>query len=141
MNAAERWITNAEVHARENTHIKDYYRQIEDNMRSLIARERGTPNSVARSQFSVKVTQGNISGMQVDLHVNYLWDRSIGDTGREIDRQLASYPADCDRRLDLQTRGAAAQAIDAWQAVCQQVQAERAKSEPLYAHIMAQRGE
>jgi hypothetical protein len=77
----------------------------------------------------------------VDLQVDQMWDRTIGDSGKGLSRQFASYPADCNNRKELKKRGATGAAIDAWQSACQRAQAEKAKFEPFYRRIMEQRGE
>lgn len=141
VQSAEKWMADAQLHAGRIPGVKDYYRKLEDNMRSMIARERTSPNSVARSQLSVQVNQGDATGTQVDIQIQQTWDLNIGGAGRELSRQFASYPTDCNNRKELQKQGATSAAIDTWQSTCQQVQAEKAKFEPFYKRIMEQRGE
>jgi hypothetical protein len=138
---AERWIANAELHAQRIPGVKDYYQKLENKMRSLVARERATPNSVAKGQISVSVSQGDVAGTQTDIQVDQTWDRTIGDTGRNLRNEFATYPSDCGIRKELQKRGATGQAIEAWESACQEAAAERAKFEPVIKRIMEQRAE
>ena len=55
-------MANAETRAQRIPGVKDYYRRIESEMRSLVARERAPSNSVARTQISVRVIQGKYRG-------------------------------------------------------------------------------
>jgi hypothetical protein len=141
IQSAEKWISNAQLHAGRIPSVKDYYRKLEDNMRSAVTRERSTSNSVARGQLSVQVNQGDVAGTQADVQVQQTWDLSIGDAGRELSRQFASYPTDCTNRKQLQERGATGQSVDTWQSACQQAQAEKTKFELSYRRIMEQRRE
>jgi len=137
---AEQWISNAELHAQRIPNAKDDYEKIENKMRQLIARERSTANSVARSQISVMVIQGDVQGTQVDLQVDQLWDQSIGDSGININQKLASYPTSCGAE-EFQKVNVNPNAIRNWESACHGVQTERAKFEPIYKHIMEQRAD
>jgi hypothetical protein len=141
IRSAEQWISNAELHAQKIPRVKDYYRQLEDKMRSLVARERRTQDSVDRSQISVMVDQGDVAGTQSDLQVNQTWDLSIGDSGQNLSRIFASAPSNCGASGELQKRGATRQAEEAWESACRTVLAERLKFEPIYKRVMEQRAD
>jgi hypothetical protein len=141
VQSAEQWISNAELHAQRIPAVKDYYRKIENEMRSLVTRERGTPNSVARSQISVMVNQGDVAGTQADVQVDQMWDLSIGDSGQNLSRIFANSPSNCDTPGELQKRGATPQSAETWQAACQQALTERLKFEPVYKRVMEQRAD
>ncbi len=65
---ADKWIANAELHADRIPRVKAAYEEIENHMRSLVAQERSAPSgSVARTQISVMVGQGDIFGGQTDI--------------------------------------------------------------------------
>jgi hypothetical protein len=74
VNSAEQWMSNAQVHAQRIPNARAMYQQIESRMRTLLVREHSTANSVARSQISVMVNQGDIAGNQVDIDVDQVWD-------------------------------------------------------------------
>jgi hypothetical protein len=80
--------------------VKEYYGKIEDKMQQLIARERGT--SIARSQVSIAVNQGEIAGSQLDINVEQVWDFTIGDSGRNLSKTFAEQPSTCGTSEELQ---------------------------------------
>jgi hypothetical protein len=137
---AEKWISYAELHVQRIPGVMDHYQKIEDRMRSLVASERASSNSVRRIQMSVNVIQESVAGNQADFQVNQMWDRTIGDAGRTLSQSFASLPLNCDS-IELKKYGATSQAIAEWQNTCQQAQAERGKFEPSFKHIMERRAE
>jgi hypothetical protein len=141
IQSAERWISDAELHVQRIPGVKDRYRKIEDQMRFLVERERAAPNSVARGQLSVDVSQGNIAGTQTDIQVNQTWDFTVGDVGRSLRRTFASFPANCGASSELKKRGASPESIAAWKGACEQVISERTKFEVALNRIMAERAE
>ena len=110
-------------------------------MRSLIAQERATRDSVARSQISVAVMQGEIAGGQVDIDLNQIWDIDIGNSGSNLDSRFRNWDANCGSAEQLQMRGATAQLSEEWESACQATLAERAKFTPIYKRIIEQRAE
>jgi hypothetical protein len=140
IQGANRWLQNAELHAQRIPGVKDYFRKLEDQMRSLIARERATSNSVVRSQISVEVAQRDVQGTQADVQADQMWDQIV-DAGRDLSRQLASCPSSCGTPEEFQKRGATSRAIEVWEAICRQAHEERARFEPVFNRIMAERAE
>jgi hypothetical protein len=138
IKSAEMWISSAEKHARKLPGVKEYYRNLEDQMRLLVAKERSTPDSVSRSQMFVAVNQKSVVGTQADLEVGQTWDRTIVDTGRNLKNKLVR-PVDCDRRKEFKKRGATSETIDVWERACQQLDAERAEFEVAFTKIMQER--
>jgi len=136
---AENWIANAEAHAQRIPNAKSDYDKIESQMRSLVGRERETPDSVTRSQIVVAVTQADISGEQVDIQVQQVWDIGIGESGSQLEKDFKGWDGNCGTDQDLRKRGATDRAISAWDQACKQVIAERAKFEPIYRHMSEQR--
>ncbi|MFI5110077.1 MAG: hypothetical protein ACHP78_14720 [Terriglobales bacterium] len=91
VQSAEKWIGNAELHADRIPRVKAAYEKIENQMRSLVAQERSEPyGSVARTQISVMVGQGDIAGGQTDIEVSQIWDFGIEEPGTGLykDHQL-----------------------------------------------------
>src|SRR6266853_3203665 len=66
---AESWSTSSNLHASKMPGIEENYRHIENQMDSLIKRERSTVNGVDRSQLAVAVSQGDVAGSQFDIQV------------------------------------------------------------------------
>lgn len=142
VSTAGAWISDAELHAERIPAVEDQLRRIENQMHSLVARERMTPNTVARSQLSVAVSQLEVNGTQADLQINQLWDLTIGDSGKRIDRMFGDYSWNCDRSSELlQRKGATVQNADEWQNACQQALSERNKFQPVFEKIMKQRAD
>jgi len=110
-------------------------------MQSLVATERTTPNSVARSQISVTVNQADIAGEQVDIDVNQVWDINIGDTGTRLKDEFAKWDGKCGESTELQKRGASAESAEAWESACKLASAEREKFYPIFKRMMEQRAE
>jgi hypothetical protein len=110
-------------------------------MRSLVGRERQTLDSVIRSQIAVAVTQEDISGEQVDIQVQQVWDIGIGESGSQLEKDFTGWDGNCGTDQELRKRGASDRAISAWDQACKQVIAERAKFEPIYRHILEQRAD
>jgi hypothetical protein len=110
-------------------------------MQSLVATERTTPNSVARSQISVTVNQADIAGEQVDIDVNQVWDINIGDTGTRLKDEFAKWDGKCGESTELQKRGASAESAEAWESTCKLTLSERKKFGPIFRRMMEQRAE
>jgi hypothetical protein len=138
---AEAWKSNAELDAQKIPTVKGYFQNIEDRMTRLVAKERISANSVARSQISVAVIQGEVAGTQADLQVDQLWDRSIGDPGRQLQQALANYGSACSTREDFRSRGATKEAVDQWESACKGANEEHARFEPIFKQITDQRAE
>jgi hypothetical protein len=135
------WISNSELHAQRIPAVKDYYQKLENKMRSLVAQERATPDSVTRSQISVALTQADVTGTQSDLQVNQLWDQTIVSSGQNLAKLFANYPSNCPSPTDLQGRGATLQTAEEWYGACQQVVSERTKFQPAFSSIIEVRSE
>jgi hypothetical protein len=127
---AERWISFAELHSQRIPGVKDYYRKLESTMQSLVASERETSNGVAKAQMKAEATQRNVAGQQTDMQVDQMWDRTIGDSGRNLTRIFGDLPPNC-ASDELRKYGATAQAINTWQTACQQARAERERFDPI----------
>jgi hypothetical protein len=138
---AERWIANAEQHAERISNAKASYERIESQMKLLVAKERATSNSVARSQISVAVTQGDIAGEQVDIQLQQIWDIGIGDSGTKLAKGFTGWDGNCSTSQVLHRLGPTTSAIEAWNEACKQLVAERARFEPIYRRLSEQRGE
>jgi hypothetical protein len=136
---AEKWMSNAELHALRITRVQDTYEKIEHQMQSLIARERVTLDSVTRAQISVEVNQGDIAGDQTDIQVDQTWDFAITDAGSDIHSTFGRWDGNCQGSEEFRKRGATAQSIESWQTSCNQTLLERAKFEPIFKRIMGQR--
>lgn len=142
VQSAEKWIGNAELHADRIPRVKAAYEKIENQMRSLIAQERSEPSgSVARTQISVVVDQGDVAGGQTDIEVNQIWDFGIEEPGTGLYRDFTNWEGDCGNPDQLRNRGAASQSIEAWESICKQALAEREKFMPIYKRIMEQRAQ
>lgn len=136
---AEEWISNAELHAQTIPRIKDYYQKVESDMRSRVARERATPNPVARGQISVGVSQEDVLGAQADVQVHQQWDLTILDSGQHLSEMLGRPPI-CGSS-ELQQQLAAPQSAVAWTSACQQALSEKARFDPILKSIIDQRAE
>lgn len=134
---AEVWIANAELFARKIPEAKGRYRQIEDRMQSLIAAERNTGDSVARSEISVTVTQGDLAGGEIDLAVNQAWDINLEGDGTSLNREFAGWNGSCENTSDLHQR-ASAQSIQDWEQACKQASVERDGFLPIFKDIRRQ---
>ena len=138
---AEQWVANAELHAQRIPGVKTRYQEIERKMQSLIATERATHNSVTRSQISVTVNQGDITGEQVDIHLDQVWDINIGEPGTRLRNEFAKWDGKCGESAELKKHGASAQSAEAWESACKQALGEREKFDPIFKRIMEQRAE
>lgn len=138
---AERWITNAEQYAQRIPAVKTRYQEIESRMQFLVAKQRETPDSVARSQISVTVGQGDISAGQVDTDVDTLWDLNIVNSGSDLYLAFDKWDGKCGTPNELRSRGASAQAAQAWQTACHEALAERRTFQAAFRQIMTQRNE
>ncbi len=141
VSTVEAWISNAELHAQRIPAVEDQLQKIENQMHSLVARESMTLNSVTRSQLSVAVSQLGVNGTQADLQLNQLWDLTIGDSGKRIERGFGDYPSNCDRSAEFQRKGATVQNAEEWQSACRQALSERIKFQPVFEKIMEQRAD
>jgi len=135
VQTSEQWRSNAELHAERIPAAKGYYREIETKMQSLVRQERVANNSVAKSQISLQVIQGNLMGMQADLQLNQLWDQTIGNAGEILSKTFDSCPADCNVPRVVENGHANPQAVQAWENACQQMVAEREKFKPVFNRI------
>jgi len=138
---AEQWISNAELHEQRIPKAKQYYRTIEDRMRSLVQRERGTPDPIGRSEISYKVNEGDYAGDQIDFQIEQLWDQEIGDGGRNLKDEFAKFPSACGGTDEFTKRGADLPTVETWKAACQQASDEREKFDPIFKRIMEQRAD
>jgi hypothetical protein len=138
---AENWIANAKAHAERIPNAKTDYDRIEKQMISLVARERTASDPVTRSQIAVAVTQADIAGEQVDIQVQQVWDIGIGESGSNLEKNLAGWDGSCGTDQQRRKQGATDQAISEWDQVCKQVVAERAKFEPIYKSMSERRAE
>ena len=77
-------------------------------MQSLVATQQETSDSVARSQISVTVGQGDITGGQLDTDVDTLWDLNIVDSGSRIYLDFDKWDGKCGTARELELRGARA---------------------------------
>jgi hypothetical protein len=138
---AENWIANAEAHAQRIPIAKADYDKIENQMRSLVGRERQTLDSVTRLQIAVAVTQADIAGEQVDIQVQQVWDIGIGESGSQLEKNFTGWDGNCGTDQELRKQGATNRTIATWDQACKQVVAEQAKFEPIYRHLSEQRAD
>jgi hypothetical protein len=138
---AERWILNAELYAQRIPTVKSRYEEIESRMQFLVAKQRETRDSVARSQISVTVGQGDISGGQLDTDVDTLWDLNIVNSGSDLYLAFDKWDGKCSTPNERRTRRASTQAAQAWETACKQALAERPKFQVAFKRIMTQRNE
>lgn len=137
---AESWIMTADAHAQKIPGIKDYFEKLDTRMRSLVKKEKTTFNAVERGQIAVAVNQSNIEGNQADLQIDQLWDRTIGDSGRNLENGFSSFKdSTCGPLVQYTKRGVTQEAIQTWHGVCQQLLVERDKFDPIFKRIMDQR--
>ena len=142
VQSAEEWIESAGLHADRIPGVKATYEKIENQMRSLVAQERSAPyGSVARTQISLMVGQGDIAGGQTDIEVNQVWDFEIEEPGTGLYRNFTNWDGKCGNADELRSRGASPQSIEAWESSCKQAIAEREKFVPTYKRIMEQRSQ
>ncbi|MFI5088619.1 MAG: hypothetical protein ACHP7P_01000 [Terriglobales bacterium] len=139
VQSAEKWIGNAELHADRIPRVKAAYEKIENQMRSLVAQERSEPyGSVARTQISVMVGQGDIAGGQTDIEVSQIWDFGIEEPGTGLYKDFTNWDGNCGSPDQLRGRGATPQSIEAWESGCKQALAGREKFIPIYKRIVEQ---
>jgi hypothetical protein len=138
---AERWIVSAELYAQRIPTVETRYQEIESRMQSLVSKERETPDSVARSQISVIVGEGDISGGEVDADVDTLWDLNIVNSGSDLYLAFDKWDGKCGTSTELRTRGESAQAAQAWETACHEALTERPKFQAAFRRITAQRNE
>jgi hypothetical protein len=138
MLKAENWISNAELHVQRIPRVKDAYEKIEHRMQLLVDRERVTLDAVTRSQISVEVGQGDITGDQTDIQVGQIWDITIGYEGSDLHKTFASWDGNC-QVSDFQRRGATAESIAAWQSGCEGALKERRKFEATLKRVTDER--
>jgi hypothetical protein len=136
---AEKWIAGAELHAERIPQVKNYYQNIEEQMRSLIARQRVTSNTVTRSQFAVAVNQADVAGTQADVQVHQTWDIGIGDEGQSLIKVFATAPSHCEDWKELQDRGATLEAAQLWESACKDTVLELEKFGSAFKRITDQR--
>lgn len=138
---ADNWIANAEMHASRIPAAEAQYDNIEGQMRALVAREKASPNAVARTQISVAVIQGDVAGGQVDIQLEQIWDIGIANSGSSLSKEFTEWDRNCGTRDQLQKRGASSHAIDEWEGACKQALVEREKFIPIFKRTMEQRSE
>jgi hypothetical protein len=109
-------------------------------MDALVNRERVTANPVARSQISVAVTQGEVSGTQADVRVNQVWDDVVA-SGSKIGKTLAKIPASCPSIADLQANGAEQALAQTWEAACVRAVEEKTKFNESYERAASARAD
>ena len=141
VNNAERWSTNAELYAQRIPVVRSRYQEIESKMQFLVAKQRETPDSVARSQISVTVGQGDITGGQVDTDVDTLWDLNIVNSGSDLYLAFDKWDGKCGTPVELRNRGASSQSAQAWETACHEALAARPKFQAAFRRIMEQRNE
>jgi hypothetical protein len=110
-------------------------------MNWLVARERRTSDTVARSRIAVAVMQGNIAGGQVDIQVQQVWGIAIGEPGSKLESDFTGWDGNCGTDQQLRMRGATDQAIAEWDQACKQVVATGAKFQPIYKQMSEQRAD
>jgi hypothetical protein len=140
VSRSEAWIANAQLHAQRLPNVKARYEQIEARMRSMVAAERTTADSVQRAQISVAVGQGDIAGGQVDIEINQIWDLAIENEGSNLSRDFGSWDGSCAEPTDLHQR-ASAKSIESWERACREAAVEREKFIPAFKRVMQQRSE
>jgi hypothetical protein len=128
------------LHARRIPNVKAYYSKLENEMQTLVERQRHTADSVSRGQLSVAVVQRDVTGSQVDIEVNQTWDSAVGDAGRNLSNAFG-HLLKCTRSAELRRRGATEQAIATWETACQQAMLERTKFDPVFRRVMDQRSQ
>jgi hypothetical protein len=138
---AEKWIANAEAHAGRIPNAKADYGKLENQMRSLVERERRTLDSVTRSQIAVAVTQTDIAGEQVDIQIQQIWDIGIGESGTKLEKEFTDWDGNCGTDQELRKQGATTESAEAWHKACRDVLAERAKFGPIYRRISDERAD
>lgn len=137
----ESWIANSELHAGRIPNAKAAYTKVEDQMRLLVAQERGTADPNARIQISLQVGQGDLAGGQIDLQIDQIWDINIDSPGKDIKQRFTNWTANCGTEEELVKRGASRQAINSWLDSCRRMREERIKFEAAYSRIMEQRAD
>ena len=136
---AESWMSSAKSHSQKIPNVRSYYQQIDDKMAALVKRERGTFNSVAKSQIAVAVDQGALAGDQLDMNVDQVWDYSVANAGTDINRALSKWAEDCGTKQVPRRGSPSTEAAQAWESACKQAVAEREKFVPVFQEIMEQR--
>src|SRR5579872_6971670 len=87
----EKWIVNAELHSSRIPNAKTEYDGIEAAMRSLLERERHTLDANTRAQIALRIQQGDLAGERLDMQLDQIWDRSIGDPGAALDNTFTRW--------------------------------------------------
>ena len=141
VETAEAWIAAAESHAKEISDIKSRYQEIEERMQSSIATERATKTRDARGQISVKVSQDDIAGTEIDTEVNRQWDLGIAESGAALNGEFSKQNGKCTEAAELKKQGATADSAEMWETACKRVSVERDKFIPIFKHMMEQRAE
>jgi hypothetical protein len=138
---AAAWISNAKLHEQRIPKAKEYYQKLEDQMRSLVSRERRASDPDSRSAIGIDVRQSDEAGDQTDIEIDYLWDTTIGNDGKSIADAFANGPLSCEVTNEYLKRGAEQQVVENWKTACQQALAERDKFGPIFKRIMEQRAD
>ena len=137
---AQKWTVEADTHARRLPRAKEALATISAKMESLLRRQRETRESVARSQVSVAVSQGDVAGVSADSQIDGVWDAFI-QSGNFIAKSLASFPNDCGTAGQLESRGATPAVIDNWLKACRGVLEEGPTFTAAFTHAEAARME
>jgi hypothetical protein len=132
------WIADAELHAQRLPTVRARYQQIEQQMESLVAKQRNTIDSVTRGQISVAVNQGDVAAAQVDIEVDQLWDLNIVSAGSDLNRVFVQWNGQCDLPAETR-RHANPQLRQTLEVYCKQALEERDTFIPTLQRIMEQR--
>jgi hypothetical protein len=130
-----------EAHAGRIPNAKADYGRLENQMRSLVERERRTFDSVARSQIAVAVTQADIAGEQFDIQIQQIWDIGIGESGTKLEKEFTDWDGHCGTDQELRKQGASTQTTETWDEACREVLAERAKFGSIYRRMSDERAD
>jgi hypothetical protein len=141
VNDAENWITNAELHSSRVPNAKTEYDRIETAMHSLLERERQTLDANRRVQIALQIQQRDLAGERLDMELDQIWDRGIGDPGAGLENTFTRWNGDCGTHRELQKWGATPEAIAAWDGACQKAATERTKFDPIYKRMAGQRAD
>jgi len=137
---AEEWIKKGQLQASRIPTVEDHYSQIQEDMQTLVERERNTGDYVNRSQLSVEVNQKNVDGSQFDIEVNQAWEWPVENQIKPIFRQLASSSTICNGR-GADKPGTEPTIRNKWESGCHNILTELSSFQPIAQKIMEQRSE
>ncbi len=132
INQAEAWLATSQGRASRISNIYDRYKEIESGMRTLIDKERQTRNPVTRSQISVAITQGGVTGTQTDVQVDQVWDNVV-DSGAALLRELSQSCGPTE--AELRARNAAPDSIADFKVACENLAREKTRFEPEFRRV------